>query len=132
MVPIDKAANNVAFICKRFYATVLMEELGLSNESSSTYTRIQDQTPDDIVSLHQKQLKDEFNIEIDEGMKTLPDIYWIPKLHKNSAKFRFIIASKHCTTKTVSKNLSSIFTLFLKHIDTYYTKAHFFSGIKSY
>ena len=132
MVPIDKAANNVAFICKRFYATVLMEELGLSNESSSTYTHIQDQTPDDIVSLHQKQLKDEFNIEIDEGMRTLPDIYWIPKLHKNPAKFRFIIASKHCTTKTVSKNLSSIFTLFLKHIDTYYTKAHFYSGIKSY
>ena len=67
MVPIDKAANNIAFICKRFYATVLMEELGLSNESSYTYTRIQDQTPDDIVFSHHKQLKDKFNIEIDEG-----------------------------------------------------------------
>ena len=113
MVPIDKAANNIAFVCKRFYATVLMEELGLSAESSSTYTRIHNQTPDDIVSLHQAQLKDKFNIEIDDDMKTLPDIYWIPKLHKNPAKFRFIIASKHCTTKTVSKNLSSIFTLML-------------------
>ena len=49
-----------------------MEELGLSSESSFTYTRIYDQIPDDIVSLHQKQLKDEFNIETDEG--TLPDI----------------------------------------------------------
>ena len=61
-----------ANICKRFYATILMEELGLSSESSFTYTRIYDQIPDDIVSLHQKQLKDEFNIETDEG--TLPDI----------------------------------------------------------
>ena len=132
MVPIDKAANNIAFICKRFYATVLMEELGLSAESSSTYTRIHNQTPDDIVSLHQAQLKDKFNIDIEDGMKTLPDIYWIPKLHKNPAKFRFIIASKRCTTKAVSKNLSSIFTLFQKQIDTYYAKAHFYSGIKSY
>ena len=79
MVHIDKAANNIAFICKCFYATFLMEELGLSNESSSIYTRIQDKTPDDVFSLHQKQLKNEFNIKIDEGMKTLPDIYWIPK-----------------------------------------------------
>ena len=132
MVPIDKAANNIAFVCKRFYATVLMEELGLSAESSSTYTRIHNQTPDDIVSLHQAQLKDKFNIEIDDDMKTLPDIYWIPKLHKNPAKFRFIIASKCCTTKTVSKNLSSIFTLIQKQIETYYAKAHFYSGIKSY
>ena len=132
MVPIDKAANNIAFICKRFYATVLMKELGLSHESSSTYTRILDHTPDDIISLHQRQLKEEFNIDIDDGMKTLPDIYWIPKLHKNPAKFRFIIASKHCTTKTLSKNLSSMFTLFQKHIETYYAKAHFYSGIKSY
>ena len=59
MVPIDKAANNIGFICKRFYATVLMEELGLSNESSSTYARIHDRTPDDIVSMHQDQLKEE-------------------------------------------------------------------------
>ena len=28
-VPIDKASNNVAFICKRFYALVLLKELGL-------------------------------------------------------------------------------------------------------
>ena len=65
-------------------------------------------------------------------MKTLPDIYWIPKLHKTPVKSRFIIASKHCTTKCLSKNLSSIFTLFQKQIDTYYAKAHFYSGIKSY
>ena len=40
MVPIDKAANNVAFICKRYYAQVLLEELGLIGSSSSTYTKI--------------------------------------------------------------------------------------------
>ena len=132
MVPIDKAGNNIAFICKRFYATVLMKELGLGDQSTSTYTRIFDQTPDDIISMHQQQMKEDFNVDITDDMKTLPDIYWIPKLHKNPAKFRFIIASKHCTTKHISKNLSSIFTLFQKQIDLYYAKAHFYSGIKSY
>ena len=65
-------------------------------------------------------------------MLTLPDIYWTPKLHKNPVKFRFIIASKRCTTKVLSKDLSSIFSLFQKQIDTYYKKAHYYSGIKSY
>ena len=71
-------------------------------------------------------------MSIEEDMMTLPDIYWTPKLHKNPVKFRFIIASKRCTTKTVSKNLSSIFTLFQKQIDTYNKKSHYFSGIKQY
>ena len=65
-------------------------------------------------------------------MLTLPDIYWIPKLHKNPVKFRFIIASKRCTTKILSKHVSSIFSLFQKQIDTYHKKSHYYSGIKSY
>ena len=37
MVPIDKAANNVAFVCKRYYAKVLLKEMGLINGTSDTY-----------------------------------------------------------------------------------------------
>ena len=36
MVPIDKAASNIAFVCKRYYALVLLRELGLVGESTST------------------------------------------------------------------------------------------------
>ena len=57
---------------------------------------------------------------------------WIPKLHKTPVKFRFIIASKQCTTKTLSKDLSSIFSLFQRQIDTYHKKSHFYSGVKPY
>ena len=64
MVPIDKAGNNIAFICKRFYATVLMKELGLGDQSTSTYTRIFNQTPDDIISMHQQQIKENFGDDI--------------------------------------------------------------------
>jgi len=33
IVPIDNATGNVALVCKRFYASVLVEELGLVNQS---------------------------------------------------------------------------------------------------
>ena len=132
MVPVDKAANNIAFICKRFYAMVLLQELGLIGSTTSTYTKLDQLSPNDVIEKHITELKQKFNITVGKEMSTLPDIYWIPKLHKNPVKFRFIIASKHCTTKTLSKNVSSIFSLFQKQVDTYYKKSHFFSGIKSY
>ena len=33
VVPIDKATGNIALACKRFYASVITRELGLSNNS---------------------------------------------------------------------------------------------------
>jgi hypothetical protein len=92
---------------------------------------ISDNSRDQIISQHKSEIKDIFNIDVQDDMLTLPDIYWLPKLHKNPLKFRFIIASKHCTTKSLSKDISSIFTLFQKHIETYHNKAHFYSGVKT-
>ena len=132
MVPIDKAANNVAFICKRFYAQVLLKELGLLGTATSTYTAVNQHTPDEIIARHKIELKDKFDISVTDDMMTLPDIYWLPKLHKNPVGFRFIIASKRCTTKCLSKNVSSAFSLFQGQIDRYHKMAHFYSGIKTY
>ena len=90
MVPIDKASNNIAFICKRFYAQVLLEELGLMGSSSSTYTKIDDRLPKDIIQQHTAELKHKFNIAVGENMSTVTDIYWILKLHKNPVKFALL------------------------------------------
>ena len=35
VVPIDKATGNIDLVCKRFYASVITRELGLSNNSST-------------------------------------------------------------------------------------------------
>ena len=35
VVPINKAAGNMAFLCKKFYASVITRELGLNNNSST-------------------------------------------------------------------------------------------------
>ena len=37
IVPIDKAANNIAVICKRFYVFRLLQEIGVLGTVSSTY-----------------------------------------------------------------------------------------------
>ena len=39
--PIDKASGNIAFVCKRFYAQVLVKELGSDGlAGSATYEKL--------------------------------------------------------------------------------------------
>ena len=42
MCPIDKAANNIAFISKKYYTQVLLKKLGLLNTTSNTYHQSND------------------------------------------------------------------------------------------
>ena len=41
--------------------------------------------------------------------KGLPIMYWIPKLYKNPVGSRFIIVSKNCSSKPLSKAVSNVF-----------------------
>ena len=132
MVPIDKADSNIAFICKRYYVEVLTKELGLGGNSTNTYAYVSNTNLHDIVGDHKKSLLDEFKQIIPEEMQTLPDIYWLPKLHKTPTKARFIIASRNCTVKKLSKDITSIFKLAHDQIYRYNQKASTFSGIKTF
>ena len=42
MRPIDKAANNIAFICKNYYVQVLLKELGLLSATPNTSKQVND------------------------------------------------------------------------------------------
>ena len=132
MVPIDKADNNVAFVCKRYYVEVIAKELGLLGSQSNTYEQLQNVTPNEIMRNHHKHLQDDFQMTIPEEMRTLPDIYWLPKLHKIPSKARFIIASQKCTIKKLSKDITSIFKLAYEQIHRYKQKAHTFSGVNTF
>ena len=39
LVPIDKAANNFAIICKRFYVSVILKEIGILGSGNKTYEK---------------------------------------------------------------------------------------------
>ena len=90
IVPIDKATNNIAFICKHFYAKILVKEFSFPNtvrNYDTTYHRIHNLNKDQIIQNHKTYLKQLNNMELKEDMKSLPCMYWIPKIHKNPIGF---------------------------------------------
>ena len=136
IVPIDKAANNVAFICKRFYASVIAKELNYKvqpnhDDINKTYQQIHDKSKEAVIDEHKKFLAKN-NITLDQKMETLPTMYWIPKMHKNPVGFRFIIASPRCSIKPLSKDITSIFKLFYKKVERYHLKGRIWSGINKF
>ena len=59
----------------------------------------------------------------------LPTMYWIPKLHKNPYKARFISSSSSCTTTQLSILLTSCLTKIKEHVRLYCDKTYQNSGI---
>lgn len=131
LVPIDKASNNVAFVCKRFYADKLFHEMGLDKTTSKTYSRCK-MKPDTCIKKLHKSMSSEFNIKVTNDHEILPVAYWMPKMHKSPIGARFIVASKFCVSKELSKNVASIFKLFFDQIKHYHDKVRYFSGIKTF
>ena len=101
IVPIDKAANNAAFISKHFYALSIIKELNidchLSNQDdNNTCTFINNKTKDLIIKEHKLYLL-KHKINLANNIQDLPVMYWILKLHRNPISFCFIIASPVCS-----------------------------------
>ena len=126
IVPIDKASGNVAFICQRHYANVLIKELGLENTDNTSPTYMKVSKPiNNIVSANKTFLKNKFNLEVSECNHRLPNIYWTPKLHKNPSKARFIIAAPKCSVKPLSKAVTAALKLMYKQVENYNYKSHY-------
>ena len=80
IAPIDKASNNIAFICKAFYIRRILDEVGVTDLPSNTY-KICDKDIQSVVE-NNIQICDKFKLKVEEGYETLPIIYWMPKMHK--------------------------------------------------
>ena len=106
--PADKAENNVITIWKAYYVDVLKEELN----STSTYVPAQ-LTKDKLLLRHIDTLT-KSNIKIDK--LDLPTFYWLPELHKNPYKSRFISNSSLCSTTILSKHITSALTAVKDHV----------------
>ena len=120
-VPADKAPNNVIIVCKRYYIETLIKELGLDNCSTptgnSTYTSCQ-MSSEDIVNTSNTFMKS-LGIELSDGDKRLPYLYWTPKFHKSPVKHHFIAGSSKCTTKQLSSLLTKILTVIKTGLEKY-------------
>ena len=113
LVPADKAAQNVIVVCKKYYLQVVLKEI----DTTSTYERVMVDSQS-IVDEHIKYFNDH-HIHVPSQCKCLPQFYWLPKLHKQPYGTRFIAASHKCTTKPLSKLLTSCLKLITKHYKQY-------------
>ena len=59
-------------------------------------------------------------------------MYLFPKLHKNPVGSRFIIASKNCSTKPLSKVVSNVFKLIYSQIENFHCKSKFLSNCSKF
>ena len=135
IVPIDKAANNIAFICKQHYAHVLVSELKynqilLEKSPTDTYEFI-NRPCRNIVQEHVTKLS-QHELELDEGMDCLPLMYWIPKIHKNPVGNRFIVASPKCSLKPLLKDVTCILKLFQHQIKSFHDKNRVWTGVSNF
>ena len=64
--------------------------------------------------------------------KSLPIMYWISKLHKSPVGSWFIIVSKNCSTKPLSKVVFNVFKLVYSHIENFHYKSKFLSNYNKF
>ena len=74
---------------------------------------------DEIIQPHATTLEDVFDIILQTEGKNLPQIYWIPKLHKTPYRARFIAGSSSCTTTRLSKLITECLKLVRSHCTVY-------------
>lgn len=114
LVPIDKAPNNVPIISKRYYVEVILNKISVIGHRNSTYAKA-NKSCNEMID-ESTQYTKRLGFKTTEKEKTLPNMYWIPKIHKNPTGARFIIASKISPTKQISESSSKAFKLIYSKI----------------
>ena len=115
---VDKASNNFAFICKKFYLSMIKNELGITNnrvEGNGVYSYCENYSVQDIVDSECERLE-RFHGEVKANNRKIPKLFMNPKFHKRPYKYRFIAGA----SKAISKELSIDVNLCLKLVK----KAH--------
>ena len=128
IVPADKASNNIVFVCKKYYHQCLINELGCNSASNDSAYTLTSFSREEIISNHNSVLTS-FGIKVNENVSELPFLYWIPKLHKNPYKQRFIAGSAKCSTKPLSALLTIILNKIKDQLHTYCNIVYERSGL---
>ena len=88
---------------------MILKEIGILGDGSETY-EMAERSKEEIIDENQVY-SEKLGYTLSEKEKDLPTMYWIPKMHKNLIKHRFIVASNSCSTKQLSTAVSNTFKL---------------------
>ena len=100
---IDKTTSNVGVVCKKFYIQNILKECGLWPGSQNSTYKVPRESERAILNKLKNGVRLFGAENYGDSQQGLPFIYSIIKMHKNPVKFRYIISSKHCTTKPLAK-----------------------------
>ena len=98
--------------------------------SSTTYSIVNIPKADIINSNADYCLK--FDFKLTEKQEALPIMYWFPKMHKKPVGCRFIVASKDCSTKPLTKVISNVFKMIFDTVESFHNKSLFYSCLNKF
>ena len=121
IVPVDKASNNFAIICRTLYIQVLKNELGIDETNVINGNAVYQPVFIDRDTFYQQQeeANKQLGNDLKEENKHIPLLYWTSKQHKNPYKFRFIAGASHCTNKTISLEVALALRCIKTHFKNY-------------
>ena len=122
--------TNIIVVCKKYYIEVIISELMNTSGGQNTYCTVANDAGS-IIDKYLKYMKTK-GITVPLIMEQLPDLYWLPKLHKTPYGSRFIAASSRCTTKPLSGLLTSCLSTVLVHFKEYCNGIFANTGINCY
>ena len=129
---VDKASNNFAFTCKKFYFLKLAEELGMNNQvpGNDTYTHV-DCSEDQIVQNAKLDMV-KFRIKPTIKDEKLALLYQTPKFHKNPPKMRYIAGNINTVTSSLDATVALILKMIKLHFKNFCKKTEEFSNVRYY
>ena len=101
-----------------------------NKDLTSTYSQTQ-KSKEEHIETNIKYCKT-CDLKTTEQDKTLPIMYWLPKMYKTPIGARFIVASKNCSTKPLPYIISKVFKMVFNHVESFYRKSLFYMSFKKF
>ena len=87
-------------MCKKYYVSRILQEVDLNSSPRTIYSILNIPKADIINSNAGYCFK--FDFKLTEKQEALPIMYWLPKMHKKPVVCRFTVASKDCSSKSLT------------------------------
>ena len=131
VVTIDKASNNFALICRKYYIPKRLADVSPNKNEKFNINIFTNTKVKEIIKTNIKYWK-KFDLKVIKQDKTLPIMYWLPNMHKTPTGARFILASKNCSTTPLSDGISKVFKMVFNHVESFHRKSLFYTFFKKF
>ena len=102
----------------------MLKEIGILGSGNEIYEKA-NRSKEEIVDHNREYSERRGGYKLTEKEKELPTMYWIPEMHKNPTKHRFIVASNSCSTKQLSTAVSNTFKLIHRQTENFHRYSKF-------